>query len=338
MAKAKKLPSGQYRALVYSHTENGKRKYESFTAPTKAEAEAKAAQFANAKTRRVRHDLTVGDALSQYIEVKEGVLSPSTIAGYEKMLRNNFDSIMDKKVRSLTSADLQRYISDLASDHSSKTVENAYSFLHAALDMHAPDMTFKVTLPPKRKRRPTSPEDQDIKRLFDAAPHNLKVSIGFAMMGLREGEIVALEYSDLSGDIIHVQRDIVRDKDGQWVTKELPKTSDSDRYVKLPPFLMDMIGTGEGRIVPVRPSTISKEFHKLKKGLGIDIRFHDLRHYFASTAAVLGVPDVYLADMGGWNRGGSVMKSIYQNSMKSMSDYYAGIMTDHMDKIIKEDA
>ena len=338
MAKARKLPSGSWRVNAYSHTdENGKQHRVSFTGSTKAEAEAKAAKYANDKKRIRFSDLTVGEALDQYIRVKEGVLSPSTIAGYDRMRRNDFKSIESKKVRSMSPADLQQYVSDLARDHSSKSVENAYSLLHAALQMQAPDMVFKATLPPKKKRRPKAPENSDVKRLFDAAHPRLRISIGFGMMGLREGEIAALEYSDLKGDIAHIHRDIVRDKNAKWVTKELPKTSDSDRFVKLPPFLMDMIGKGEGRIVPVRPATISKQFHELKTKLGIDMRFHDLRHYFASTAAILGIPDIYLADMGGWNRGGSVMKAVYQNNMASMSEYYATVMTEHMEKIIKED-
>ncbi|MCI9448986.1 MAG: hypothetical protein HFE30_01870 [Clostridiales bacterium] len=40
MAKAKKLPRGSWRVLVYTVTDaSGKRKYESFTAETKSEAE-----------------------------------------------------------------------------------------------------------------------------------------------------------------------------------------------------------------------------------------------------------------------------------------------------------
>ena len=46
MATAKKLPSGAYRCLIYIGDENGKRKYKSFTAKTKKEAEFKATQFA----------------------------------------------------------------------------------------------------------------------------------------------------------------------------------------------------------------------------------------------------------------------------------------------------
>ena len=48
MAKAKKLPSGNWRIRVYSHTDDtGKKHYESFTAPTKQQAEMMGAKFAH---------------------------------------------------------------------------------------------------------------------------------------------------------------------------------------------------------------------------------------------------------------------------------------------------
>lgn len=336
MAKAKKLPSGSWRAQVYSYTDkDGKKHRESFTAATKAEAEMMAAEYAAGKSRKLKNNLTVKEAISGYIEVKEGVLSPSTIAGYAKMLRNNYKGIEDKRINSLRSEDMQRFVSDLASDHSSKTVSNAYNLLTAAIGMYAPDLTFKVTMPPRRKRRPASPDNDAVKSLFDAAHHKLKIAIGFGMVGLREGEIAALEYSDLEGDLIHVWRDVVRDRTGKWVVKEMPKTEDGDRYVRLPGFLLELIGEGEGRIDPVRPSTISKQFAELRDKLELNgIRFHDLRHYFASSAAVLGIPDIYTADMGGWQRGGSVMKSVYQNNITSMSEYYSRKIADHMDGVI----
>ena len=44
MAKAKKLPSGSWRCRVYSQTNSqGIKQYESFTAPTKRQAEMMAA-------------------------------------------------------------------------------------------------------------------------------------------------------------------------------------------------------------------------------------------------------------------------------------------------------
>ena len=52
--KAKKLRSGSWNVLVFSHMEGNKRKYASFTAPTKDEALLMAAEFKAGKKRSVR--------------------------------------------------------------------------------------------------------------------------------------------------------------------------------------------------------------------------------------------------------------------------------------------
>lgn len=340
MANAKKLPSGSWRVRVFSHKDSaGKAHYESFTAPSKAEAEMKASQFAAFKSRRIRHDITVGDALDGYIRAKEAVLSPSTTSGYVKMRKLHYAGIEKKKLRTITSEDMQQFVSDLSLRLSPKTVRNVYALLTASFSLYCPDVAFKVTLPAKKKFRPQSPSDEAVKKLYEAAYPRQRICIGLGMLGLREGEIAALTYEDMHDDIIHVNKDIVRNRYGKWVVKETPKTEDGDRYVKLPPYLVELIGTGKGRIVPTTPNTITKQFIKLRTKLDLPgIRFHDLRHYFASTAAVLGIPDTYIADMGGWQRGGSVMKSVYQNNIASMSDYYSKKMADHMENIIKEDA
>lgn len=59
--KARKLPSGNWFARAYSHTENGVKKYESFTAPTQAEAEYLANKFKFDWEKAVNSDLTVGE-------------------------------------------------------------------------------------------------------------------------------------------------------------------------------------------------------------------------------------------------------------------------------------
>lgn len=337
MAKAKKLPSGAWNVMVYSHTENGKRKYESFTAPTRAEAELKAAEFKAGKRRRVRNDLTVKEAVDGYITAKEGVLSPSTIREYRRMERCDYEKIGSKKVHNLTSEDMQTFISNLsASGASAKTVCNRYGLLVSSVRMYAPDLRFSVTLPAKQKKRPISPSDDVVSLLLDSAHNkNLKKAIALGCLGVREGEVSALTYGDIDGDIIHVSKDLVKNKEGVWELKEIPKTEDGDRYVKLPPYLSGIIGEGSGNVVTIKPATICKEFINLRNKLGLKVRFHDLRHYFASTAAILNIPDIYTADMGGWSRSGrsSVMKSVYQNNIKSMSDYYADRMAEHMEKV-----
>ena len=91
----------------------------------------------------------------------------------------------------------------------------------------------------------------------------------------------------------------------------MPKTSESVRYVKVPQQVIDLIGSGSGFILSCSPGAITSSFIRHRDALGLDVRFHDLRHYYASVGAVLGVPDVYMSEFGGWKKGSGVMKEVY---------------------------
>lgn len=328
MPKAKKLKSGSWNVMVFSHMENGKRKYVSITAPSKAEAELRAAEFKAGKKRSVRHDLKVSEAVSGYIAAKEGVLSPATVRGYKRLV-NYYEDIGRKRVRALTNEDMQIFVSDLSKNVSPKSVRNIYGFLVSCVRFYAPGTAFSVTLPPMVEYRPTSPEDDDIKKLCDAATGQLRTCILLGIRGMRRGEICALKYEDIKDGVAHIHADMVKSASGEWIYKEIPKTSGSDRFVRVPD-----LGKGEGFIVKWTPDTVTKRFIELRKSVGVNIRFHDLRHFFASTGALI-MPDIYLADMGGWSRkmSSSVMKSVYQNNMESMSEYYSQVMEQKLREI-----
>ena len=340
MAKAKKLPSGNWRCRVFSHTDaTGKHHYESFTASTRQEAELMAARFKASHDRRLRNDVTVAEAIDGYITAKTGVLSPSTIRAYRQMERTKYDTIGHVKVRRLRTEDVQTLISHLSKEVSPKTVHNAHVLLVSAVAMYAPDATFKVTLPKKVNRRRTAPSDDLVAELFKASKGQLRKAIALAAFGsLRRGEICALTYADLNGDTISITKDIVHDENNKWVLKDMPKTSDSVRDVRLPEAVIALLGDGEPteRIVPVMPSTITHDFLNLRKRLGVNIRFHDLRHYFASIGAALNIPDTYLSSFGGWRQGSSVLKTVYQNQITPISDAYAKKMTDHFDGLLRQ--
>lgn len=73
MAKAKKLPSGNWRVRAYIGTDSeGKKKYKSFTAPTKKEAEYLASEYLmNAKHVQSDSNILFQDALLNMIELKK---------------------------------------------------------------------------------------------------------------------------------------------------------------------------------------------------------------------------------------------------------------------------
>ena len=98
MAKAKKLPSGNWNVRVFDGTdENGKEHFKSFTAATKKQAEYLAAEYAAHKKQRIE-SMTVGEAIDRYIASKDSVLSPTTINEYKKMRKNYLQSLMPIRI------------------------------------------------------------------------------------------------------------------------------------------------------------------------------------------------------------------------------------------------
>ena len=150
MPTAKKTSSGMSRVRAYSHTDaEGKKHYRSFSAPTKQEAEQAAAKWSGSADRVERCDLTVADAIDGYIRAKTGVLSQSTLRGYVALKNRYYAPIASRKIRRLSSADVQTFVSDLAAQVSPKTVSNIYGLLTASVALYAPEISWRIKLPTK---------------------------------------------------------------------------------------------------------------------------------------------------------------------------------------------
>lgn len=328
MAKAKKLPSGNWRVRVYSHTgPDGKKHYESFTASTKQQAEMMAAKFSNDNDRKRSEDLTVHEAVQSYINANMESLSPATIYGYTNDAKR-LDCIGNVRIRKITSKDVQGLIAELARQgFSPKTIRNTYGTLRSALTFAGVEQTFMVHLPSTVKKPKASPESHQIELLYSHASKKMKIAIALAAFhSLRRGEIASLKFGDIKGNTLFIHSDMVYGVDKKWHYKDVPKTDASNRTVYLPQELLDLIGTGpaDAYILDVQPNTIGQNFIKLKKRLGIEgMTFHDLRHYFASLAVILNIPDTYTASLGGWRNNSSVLKEVYQGNITSMSEAYA---------------
>ena len=298
-----------------------------------------AASFENTKKRKATCDLTVKEAVDGYITAKTNVLSPSTIRTYRNMAEKYFDRFGSAKIKKLTSEDAQLFISDLTAKHSAKTVKNIYALFTASVGFYAPDITFKVSLPTAIKKTAAAPSNEQIMELMGLASDWMKNCIALSAFGsLRRGEIASLKYGDLKGNTLFIHSDMVMDENKKWIYKEIPKNQASVRYAKIPQTVADMLGTGkpDEYIIKYNPNTISKMFIKLRQRVGIDVRFHDLRHYYASIGAALNIPDIYMADFGGWRHGSNVMKSVYQGNISSIADGYSKQMNDYFEDIIKK--
>lgn len=339
MAKAKKLPSGNWRVRVFSHTDSdGKKHYESFTASTKQQAEMMAAKFANDVDRNRADDITVGECVQRYIDANENILSPSTINGYRVDSRR-FKPIERLRIRKLSSNDIQGFINGLnARGLSPKSVKNTWGLLRTSLTFSGIDKQFLIHLPANPRKKKTAPESEQVKLLYENASPMMKKAIMLAARhSLRRGEICALKYKDLNGDVLYVHSDVVKSADGHsWVHKDIPKTSDSNREIYLSEKDLELIGTGEPDeyIVPVVPTSIGTNFDRLRKRTGVKIRFHDLRVYFASISAAMGIPELFTATQGGWKEGSQVLKDHYKKPIASINEGYARKLNQYFDDIM----
>ncbi len=316
MAKAKKLPSGNWNVLVFAGKDaNGKRRYESFTAPTKREAEFMAAEFTLKRKDRQSGNITVGEAIERYIDSKESVLSPSTVREYRKSAKRDLQGLREVKLRDITPELVQKEISREASTHSPKSVRNMHGLLSAALNMFLPEFRLNTTLPQKAKTTRSIPSGDDVKALLKVAEDGpMELPIWLAAVGsLRRSEVAALTSDDVTDIGINVNKAMVQDVNGQWVIKK-PKTAAGYRFVPLPPQLIEKLkAKGPGSVCGMNPNQITKGLEQLiKKNNLPSFRFHDLRHYFASALHALGVPDKYIMLYGGWESE-EVLHGVYQH-------------------------
>lgn len=324
MAYYEKLPSGSYRYQVCV-TVNGKRKRKSFTGKTKKEALFKMTDWLKNNQTIIDSKSTLNTAVESYIDSRKNVLSPSTITGYRKIQKI---FIKDKpigkiEIDRLRNEDLQIFVNEISKNKSPKYVKNVYSFIQSAIKAANPNSNYVVTLPKSKPIERNIPDDEEIKKLMELADDELKKAIMLAAFGtMRRGEICSATYEDIKENTIHVHTDMVKDENGKWIIKDMPKTASSDRFIPLPDFVITFLGNGTGQIIISKPDTISNRFRKLRKKAGLNCRFHDLRHYAASLMHSIGIPDQYIMERGGWSSD-SVLKSVYRNTLKDKNNEFS---------------
>lgn len=316
MATAKKLPSGNYRVLIYiGKDENGKRKYKSFTDPKKSMAEFMADQYlATHSKRRDNSGLTLGQAIEQYIDAKEHVLSPTTVQAYRSIARHRFTALQKLTLSELDAATVQSAINREAVSCSPKTIANAYGLISAACAMFAPDLRLRVTLPAKKRQMRALPTPAQVIQAVRGTNVELPAMLAL-WLSLRLSEVRGLRYGDISGDTITVHRTVLHVGDHDEV-REQTKTYNSTRRLRLPPYLKQLIGKGapDEPIVKESGSVIYNRFVAAIAAAGLPhMRFHDLRHLNASVMLQLGVPDKYAMERGGWSTN-AVLQSVYQHT------------------------
>jgi len=340
MSKPIKKSNGKWRVQVYLGTENGKRIIKTITADTKQECLYKASIL--------KHDglpksskLTVRDAVVQYINSIEGVISYNTLRGYRVILKNYFQELMSLPVEKLTNTIVQQAISEESQRLSPKTIKNGWGLISTSLKKVC-GRVFDVRLPQMQIEIKEFPATQEIVNAIKGTPSELPCLLAM-WLGMRMGEIKGLDCSSVKDGLLHISQTRVY-KDGQEILKLTAKNDRSIRNLPIPSYLLSLIEnteayknyreTGENApLIGTPRNRIYKRWKKICKDHNWSMSFHDLRSVNASICIVLGIPDKYTMQRNGY-KSDYTLRQRYQNLItptrqevdRLIDEYFASLL------------
>ena len=317
MANAKQLPSGAWRVRVY---DKELKKQVSFTSQLKGkagknEAELMAREYQLGIRQKREKGKTFGECVTEYINLKENILSPKTIAEYRRIHKNQLIDINDLYIVDISSQDIQNFINKFSLDHKPRTVKNAYSLISCTLKVYAPELRLTVTRPTIQNEIKHLPDVIDVLRAIHGSDVELPCLLAM-WCTLRMSEVRGIKKADIIDNALTIHRTIVHVDKADYI-KDSTKTKQSTRLVHLPQYIMDLVNSVDNDseyLITKDGHKIYNEFTALLKNNNVaQMSFHDLRHLNASIMVLLGIPDKYAMERGGWSSP-RILQSVYQHT------------------------
>lgn len=301
------------------HPETGKRIIKNVLGKTQAECKAKlkkAIEESQSLDIGRADEYTVAAWLRTWFELYSKLhIRPSTMNYYHRNIEQHIiPAIGDIPLNKLTTRDLQKFYNDLQSNGrlrkvqkkekpglSNSTVRGIHMMLHNALDRAVKEKlilsnpTENCIIPKIEKQEMKILHPDHISAYLNAAERRNALPMFYLELvsGLRKGELVALQWSDLdeANCTISVSKQASWDTEHQLILSR-PKTGNSIREVSIPqdavellkqehakhpgnPWMFPSGRTGE----MYHPDSVVTLHKRILKDAGLEhIRFHDLRH------------------------------------------------------------
>lgn len=317
--KITKTKTGKYTTVIHAgKDENGNYRKKRITGASRAEVAASAADYIS--NHRIAQESTQFlEALNRYITAREASRSVSTIRGYKSMrgvLSSKFGAFCSLKTLSITSDQVQAIVNQLVKEnYSVKTIRNWIGLINSVLtEAGGTPANVKIPKAPVIDR-PIYSEGEIKMLLCLLHNHPLEIPFHLAILGLRRGEICALDVSDLSDDdVLHVHKSRVPIYGGGTKVNLSAKTDTSNRFVAIPPDIAEKI-RAQGYVTTYSINGLTGALRKfLRKYKFPPYRLHDCRHFFVSYCHSKGVVEADILSAGGWKTP-NIMRSTYRHSM-----------------------
>ena len=271
--------------------------------------------------------MTVREWLDMWIkEYAEPKLRPSTICSYRHQCNVISEYIGDKVVNLLTAADCQRMynkykksgrkrkLAEHGAEVADSSVRRLHMMFHEAMDaawrrrLIACNPTEGTVVPACNYKEMAVLDEEQLDEYMEAIKTDpLWHDLFYVELttGLRLGELCGLKWEDFDDKkgTLKIQRSIGRTVSGKQISEGDPKTEKGKRTIKLPDSTFQVLLRRKEKCkgewvfpslkFPGKPTAPSAAYHRHKqilKELELpSIRFHDLRHTFATHALKNGV-------------------------------------------------
>ena len=321
-------------------------------------------------------NMTLDEWMERWMaEYAAPTLRPSTIYGYRSFIKNHIGSVLGaKQIRFITRNDVQKFYNALKKTKSQKRVHgeekllsdsmvrSAHMLLHKMMDaavrarLISKNPTNGTTIPKCNYPTKKILNEEQLDAFMDAI-RNEPLWYDFfyteITTGLRLGEICGLKWNDLDKTTgkLKVQRSIRKATGGVLEIGET-KTEKGTRSILLPPSTLHLLKERRktaitewifpSLLTPEKPTAPSAAYHRLKvilTGAGLpDIRFHDLRHTFATHALTSGVDAKTLSGILGHTNASFTLDTythVTTDMQKNASTIVGGFMKELFGKELK---
>lgn len=317
--------------------------------------------------------MTLGEWLDKWLdEYMIFTIRESTLDSYRAMVKNQVKPFIGgKQIASLTTADMQKFYNKIKKEGrvrehpihgktlADSMVRGVHMMLHEALDVAVRERllvknpTNGTTVPKCNYPEKQILGDDQLETFLKAIKgHEYWCDFFYVevMTGLRRGEICGLKWQDINFEENKLQvKRSVSVKKGGGVSIGETKTETGVRSILMPPSVAEVLQNRKQRAFtewvfpnfihpeqPISPATAYRKLKIILKHAGLPlIRFHDLRHTFATHATHGGVDPKTLAGILGHTNASFTLDTythVTSDMQKAASNIVGNIMQNIMIK------